>query len=92
MNTPIKIFLLILNCLLFCLALYWVYKTRDIEPILTAGAFLLNCITLAWGDTVYEKISLKKVHNNSDINIEGAEKVGNIKISDVDSSKINIKK
>ena len=91
MNTPIKIFLLILNCLLFCLALYWVYKTRDIEPILTAGAFLLNCITLAWGDTVYEKVSVKKVRNTSDIQIDQPDK-GSVRVENIDNSKINIKK
>lgn len=91
MNTPIKIFLLTLNCLLFCLALYWVYKTRDIEPILTAGAFLLNCITLAWGDTVYEKVSVKKVSNTSDIQIDQPNK-GSVRVEDIDNSKINIKK
>ena len=92
MKTPIKTFLLILNLFCFFLALYWLYKNSDFEPALAAISFFINCVTLVWGDTVYEKISLKKIHNNSDIDIDSSGKEVRLEMEDVDSSKIKYKK
>ena len=91
MNNTVKNLILTLNVILLIIALCWAYKVRDFEPVLAAGGFFVNCIALQWGDAVYEKVAVRNVRNNSNVQIDQPNE-GSIKVENIDQSDINIKK
>ena len=91
MNNTVKNLILALNVILLIIALCWAYTVPHFELVLAAGSFFVNCIALQWGDAVYEKVAVRNIRNNSDVQIDQPNK-GSIKVEDIDQSKITIKK
>ena len=91
MNKSVKKFLVALNLLFIVVAAIWAYRTpTPFEPMLALGGFFANTITLLFGDAVAEKIQVRRIEQ-SKVDIERGKK-GDILITDVGKSSINIKK